>query len=101
MPARSHFGEARSNSSSGYSPALCFQTSRTGSALISDLNFREGRFDWSAFHRFGFVVDGAPRAPSLAPEEVDGFASRRVYFERKTVHTRGGVVSLFPQRAVN
>ncbi|KAF2611299.1 hypothetical protein F2Q70_00011007 [Brassica cretica] len=33
MPARSHFGEARSNSSSGYSPAMCFQTSRTGSAL--------------------------------------------------------------------
>ncbi|CAG7883784.1 unnamed protein product, partial [Brassica rapa] len=25
MPARSHFGEARSNSSSGYSPALCFK----------------------------------------------------------------------------
>ncbi|CAN7008610.1 unnamed protein product [Brassica rapa subsp. trilocularis] len=25
MPARSHFGEARSNSSPGYSPALCFK----------------------------------------------------------------------------
>ncbi|KAG5393869.1 hypothetical protein IGI04_023832 [Brassica rapa subsp. trilocularis] len=37
-----------------------FLKKRRSVTLYSDLNFREGRFDWSAFHRFGFVVDGAP-----------------------------------------
>ncbi|WZZ57404.1 hypothetical protein YC2023_057511 [Brassica napus] len=39
------------------------------------------------------------RASLLAPEEEDGSASRRVYFERKTVHTRGGVPTLSAEYA--
>ena len=78
-----------------------FLKKRRSVTLDSDLNFREGRFDWSAFHRFGFVVDGAP---SRLFAGTGGRCWIRVLtrvLRAQDVRTRGGVVSPFPQRTAS
>ena len=76
-----------------------FFKKRRSVTLDSDLNFREGHFDWSAFHQFGFVVDGAPSCLFAGTGGRWWIRVLTGVLRAQDVHTRGGVVFLFPQRA--